>query len=888
MAFNREKAIDAAQKHLRAGKVDKAIKEYERIIEDDPDDVRSKLKIADLYVKAERFDLALRAYNEVAYTYAKQDLYEKAAAVYKQAMRIAPEDPQLYAQLGEAYFRLGRLKDAVRVLHKAQKIYKRDGDERAGREILERMVHIDPEDVGLQIQLAERYEKDGMRTQAQDLFRTSADQLREEGRVDEYVQVVERMIFLAPQSVEMRKEVVRIYLSRGDEKHALKHLQICFKLNPQDIETLELLGSTFHRLGANDKAALVYVELGALYERLGNVERAGSAYRTLLSIDPSHPEARRFLGASAAPAPRPEPARPAPAPAPEPEPEDDDFGGIEFLDDDGGGEDEFMDVEPDASEAEDADGLFLAYDGDEQGYEEVQEYQAVVEISEASLEVVAIEPAGDERITQYLTESEVFLKYGLLDRAEDVITKVLQLQPDHVLGREQMSKLLVRLGDRRGAAHQLVEVARIKQSDRAASDAYLAQAAEIVDAETLTTLARSAGLDFVPEQGDFAPSFLNEVSEGLEEVSSTVNPEQAEEAGIHTLDIPRADDSDEVLELSEDSAIEDYAPAAQSEEVYVLPDPDEDEQADDGAGYYQLDEIESEPDEVAPAFEVEPSSPQLEEDSEELEPPDERTDDFDDLEPVAELADIPTDATIDEINVAELTKQDFDVQVEFGGVEVGEFSEFNEDNLSLSEADVVELDVDAANFDQSTHDALAALDMAAGSGELNLDFSAEDADMMFEELFGGVFGDDSDGVDALDLPAPDALDAHGDAPFRPVAAGSQSLSLQFGGVLTNPSIELPSPSMEMEAEVGNVNNSSLELGKTYKDMGLFSEAIEEFRHAMEDPEAAPAAIYHIALCHLELGEKADAQHRLTELTQDESIPAQWRSIASEKLSELGA
>lgn len=849
MAFNREKTMANAQKHLRAGKVDKAIKEFERIIDADPTDIRSKLKMADLYVKGERFDEALQAYSEVAYSYAKQDLYEKAAAVYKQAMRISPDDPRLYTHLGEAYFRLGRLKDAVRVFHKAQKIYKRDGDDAAQRDILERMVRIDPDDVGLRIQLAERHEKDGMGAEAQALFREAADQLKEEGRFDEYVQVVERMIYLSPHSVEMRKEVVRIYLGRGDEKHALKHLQYCFKLNPQDIETLELLGSTFHRLGADDKAVLVYTELAALYERTGHNDRAASAYRTILSIDRTHAEARRFLGQDAAPShAQRAPTRPSVEAMPEStvpdqqvyeiDPaefeEDDALDGIEFLDEDDDDDSvEYLEAPPTQDSKDTQGDHFLAFAEDAirdleseadlnnlEAYPEVAlggENTAAVEISESSLEMVEeIEVVstsehhaeGNDQIKQFLTESDVFLKYGLLDRAEEVITKVVQLEPDNLGGREQMRKLLLRMGDKRGAAHQLVEMARITSDDPDRARGYLRQAGEMVDTETLRTLVAGAGL-----QGDFGQEFINEVSEGLDEVSSTVQAIEEEEVGAQTIDLPEPDESDDFM-LSGESAVDDAQSAAARVGVTVD----------------------------------------------------------------ATMEDVDM-STLDALGLGDMGDfemgglEDFD---EGGGIGVGDFDEAD---LSFDDADVMDLDVDdQVAFDES---ALDALDASAMSGEVNLsdlNFSAEDADQMFDELFGGggggMFGDEPDqaGMDELDLPAAEAaLDEESSAGMF---SGARSLTSKFRH--TNPSIEL-----DLE-----INNSALELGQTYKDMGLFSEAIEEFEHAMEDPDAAPAALYNIALCNLELGDKSNAETQLSQLSMDESAPEKWRSIASEKLASL--
>ena len=51
MAFNKEKVMDAARKFVDKGQIDKAVKEYLRIVNEDPKDVRVWLKIGDLYAK---------------------------------------------------------------------------------------------------------------------------------------------------------------------------------------------------------------------------------------------------------------------------------------------------------------------------------------------------------------------------------------------------------------------------------------------------------------------------------------------------------------------------------------------------------------------------------------------------------------------------------------------------------------------------------------------------------------------------------------------------------------------------------------------------------------------------------------------------------------------
>ena len=49
--INKNKVIAAAQKYVQRGQYDRAIREYRKVVEEDPRDVRIWLKIGDLHAK---------------------------------------------------------------------------------------------------------------------------------------------------------------------------------------------------------------------------------------------------------------------------------------------------------------------------------------------------------------------------------------------------------------------------------------------------------------------------------------------------------------------------------------------------------------------------------------------------------------------------------------------------------------------------------------------------------------------------------------------------------------------------------------------------------------------------------------------------------------------
>ncbi len=72
MAINRDKVTAQAIKLLQAGKHEKAISEFKKLVDDDPKDVRTLLKIGDTYVKMGRTQEAIASYERVATIYSDQ------------------------------------------------------------------------------------------------------------------------------------------------------------------------------------------------------------------------------------------------------------------------------------------------------------------------------------------------------------------------------------------------------------------------------------------------------------------------------------------------------------------------------------------------------------------------------------------------------------------------------------------------------------------------------------------------------------------------------------------------------------------------------------------------------------------------------------------------
>ena len=951
MSINRNKVLKAAQKHIRKRNWDKALREYLKLVEDDPTDMRSLLKCGDLYVKIDQIPDALESYKAVADHYAQKDMYEKAIAVYKQAQRLDTEEVALHHAIGECYFRLGRLKDAVRSFHQAQRMYKERGDHDNQRQMLEHMVRIDPEDVGLRVQLAERYTKDNLKEAAVEAFSFCAERLEEEGRHDELLQVLERTLYLTPQRQDLRKKTVRLYLDRQDNKAALKHLQICFRELPDDVEVMELLAQTFERLGRDEKAVLVLQELGPLYKKAGRTSDATNLYRRILRLDPDNAAARKILGVEAGPDSDMLAGSAVDTGAlgkrqNTPMPTGDSLDGVEFLDDeiefldddlvpesapaarssappqslaatperqqghvDVADEDEFVDltddielvVEPEPEEPQEAQLMDL------------DDFEAIesIEPADPSQTVEGVEPVDDNapesEIRSMLSECDVFLKYGLYDKAVVAIDRALEASPNSIYAHEQLLALHQTTGETKQEYRTLITLAELTQKFPLRVYDYLAQALDVApNPAAVHVRAEALGVDLnapPPTQG------LEELSVEALEPPETFQVD-IEESGLHSLQ--QADDDPESLDEEDILFLDDDDPDGVA---FLLEEDEEEEQPQDDAIEDVFNDIDQGFDDALAGMVNE--APLAEStDIEEL--------DIDELDP-EDLIEIEVsesdDSAIEEVDFIEEIDS-VELGFDDAGLNTTTDSEIvADDDLGFDDVDIVEMDFDD---DDSMDDVdFGALDdVDPEQEEQGPGFNSLFADVEADELFDDLFGDMGDGGDinlggddpmgemaeidffiqqGLTEEAEEAIQSFdAQSPNHPgidkrrnqlqqvrsgLTAdenpfGSRSLSQKF-----NPT-SLESESNPELANFDSVVNSNLELGVAYRDMGLIEEAIEEFQQATDDPEAAISAHFNIALCKIDLGEESDARNRLGQILEMEGLSAQVASTVRAKIDEL--
>jgi tetratricopeptide (TPR) repeat protein len=382
--IDKNKIIAAAQKYVQRGAFDKAIREYQRLVDDDPKDVRTLLKIGDLHAKKGDLSSAAKTYERVASTYAEQGFYLKAVAVYKQILKVDPAQVEVNRKLAEMYHQLGLLSDSMVQYQTLATTYERQGKIKETIAVCKRMVELDPDNVASRVKLAELYSREGETEEAVREFERVCEQLHRQGRLDDYVKVAERLLYLDPQKTTDARRLAQIYLDRADTRRALAKLQLCFKADPRDLETLRLLSAAFRALGQIPKTVSVLKEMAAIYTERGQTTERDGVWAQVLELAPDDPDARAALSARASVAP--------PPPA-------------------------------------------------------------------------ASGPASGEDVAKLLNEIDVYLRYGLFQKAKEQLSRVLRLTPENPEALERLCQVSQQTGDPVGAVGALLRLAEQRRGD---------------------------------------------------------------------------------------------------------------------------------------------------------------------------------------------------------------------------------------------------------------------------------------------------------------------------------------------------------------------------------------------------------------------------------------
>ena len=199
MAIDREATLKNAEKFLRVGRLDAAIAEYVRVVDDQPRDWNSANALGDLYMRAGESQKAVALYRRIAEHLLAEGFYPKAAALFKKVLKIVADDEMAQLHLAEISARHGLMADAKAYYTAIGNRRRQRGDTRGADEITIRLGTLDPNDFEARLAGARAAERIGESVAASKEYRELYESLMEQGRQEDAFAALRDLIRCNPE-----------------------------------------------------------------------------------------------------------------------------------------------------------------------------------------------------------------------------------------------------------------------------------------------------------------------------------------------------------------------------------------------------------------------------------------------------------------------------------------------------------------------------------------------------------------------------------------------------------------------------------------------------------------------------------------------------------------
>ncbi len=276
MALKRDRVLKDAEKLVQKGKLEQAIREYEKILKRYPNDTTIINRVGDLYGRVGQMQRSIELYEEIADHFTQDGFVTKAIAILKKIQRLDPQRLDIFERLATLYVDQKLFVEARREYQILGDWYVKNGELEKAIEAHEQLVKLDPSNHASSLRLADLLLRRGEIGSALKVFDRLGTILIEANKLDDAERLYRRVLDKNPSEGEFLVNVCDALLDGGRTPVALEFLNFGIEKSPESTELKMLLART--------------------HMTMGDTETAVAFAREVLAAEPTNRKIRALMG----------------------------------------------------------------------------------------------------------------------------------------------------------------------------------------------------------------------------------------------------------------------------------------------------------------------------------------------------------------------------------------------------------------------------------------------------------------------------------------------------------------------------------------------------------------------------------------------------------------
>src|SRR3984885_50893 len=218
------------------------------------------MTVGELYIRQGETFQAIDYFERLAQIFVGDGFLTKAIAVYKRIAKLAPEEIRPLEKLADLYVQQGVMSEARPLFLQLAEIHLKHNRQPEAVNLLKRLLIAEPDNLRIQVRLADLYQAMGLSKEAVDSYVSAAQRALARGDQAECEKLADKALKIDPQNLAAVIVKARSYSARGNVGQAAELLEHVPNLEKGG-EQAELLLDLYIKSGNWDKATALALRI---------------------------------------------------------------------------------------------------------------------------------------------------------------------------------------------------------------------------------------------------------------------------------------------------------------------------------------------------------------------------------------------------------------------------------------------------------------------------------------------------------------------------------------------------------------------------------------------------------------------------------------------------